>query len=125
MTEGTTTGFLCWTVFSILAPARTSGNVLYGLYTCICDRFMFQWPAQLPIAGGNHRFQCARVQRDRGRCQIGNFREMAGGGVGGTFGGPENRKFVRIENVLAVRELLVMRAGVHEARVRASKTLLA
>ena len=57
-------------VFSILASARTSENVLYGLYTCNYDRFMLQWPAQLAIAGGNHRFQCARVQRDRGRRQI-------------------------------------------------------
>ena len=80
--------------FSILAPARTSGNVLYGLYTmsCNCDRFMLQWPAQLPIlaiAGGNHRFLCARVQRDRGRRHIRGFRELGGGkGCWGT----QNRK---------------------------------
>ena len=43
-------------VFSMVAPARTSGNVLYGLYTCNLDGSMLRWPIQLPIAAEHYRF---------------------------------------------------------------------
>ena len=43
--------------FSMLAPSRTPGNVLYGPYTCNLDGSMLRWPVQAPTVVENERFE--------------------------------------------------------------------